>query len=161
MNPYYRLGFSQKEMYRTIGRKKVLLWIPFLIAIIIMWSGILYIDSQSAVSSFGMSIKYSITFIAVYFIFYHFVNIIYRRKIFFNVWWKGNLCKRTRCAKTKRVSHTLVLKILNSYLLYLWCLTSCHPLILLFKIAVNIRSFAPGFSRFRFATSSLAYWRFV
>ena len=77
----YKLGFSQKEMYRTIGRKiKVLLWIPFLIAIIIMWTGILYIDSQSAVSSFGMSIKYSITFIVVYFIFYHFVNIIYRRK---------------------------------------------------------------------------------
>lgn len=77
----YKLGFSQKEMYRTIGRKiKVLLWIPFLIAIIIMWAGILYIDSQSAVSSFGMSIKYSITFIIVYFIFYHFVNIIYRRK---------------------------------------------------------------------------------
>lgn len=77
----YKLGFSQKEMYRTVGRKiKVLLWIPFLIAIIIMWSGILYIDSQSAVSSFGMSIKYSITFIIVYFIFYHFVNIIYRKK---------------------------------------------------------------------------------
>lgn len=82
----YKLGFSQKEMYRTIGRKiKVLLWIPFLIAIIIMWSGILYIDSQNAVSSFGMSIKYSITFIIVYFIFYRFVNVIYRRKFLLNI----------------------------------------------------------------------------
>ncbi|AWY98255.1 hypothetical protein DQQ01_08960 [Blautia argi] len=81
----YKLGFSQKEMYRTIGRKKVLLWIPFLFAIIIMWAGILYIDSQSAVSSFGMSIKYSIIFIVVYFIFYYFVNIIYRRKFLLDI----------------------------------------------------------------------------
>lgn len=77
----YKLGFSQKEMYQTIRCKiQVLLWIPFITAILIMWAGVLYIDSQSAVSSFGISIKYSSIFIVVYFIFYHFVNSIYRRK---------------------------------------------------------------------------------
>lgn len=80
----YKLGFSQKEMYQTVGRKiRVLLWIPFVLAILIMWLGILYIDAQSTVSSLGMSIKYSIIFVVVYFVFYHFVNAIYRRKLLY------------------------------------------------------------------------------
>lgn len=77
----YKLGFSTKEMYRTINRKiKLLLWIPFSIAILIMWAGILYIDSQSAVSSLPMSMKYSIVFIILYFVFYQIVVRVYRKK---------------------------------------------------------------------------------
>lgn len=77
----YKLGFSTKEMYRTLGRKiKLLLWIPFLIAIIVMWAGILYIDSQSTISSFSMLGKYSIVFIVLYFVFYQIVIRVYRSK---------------------------------------------------------------------------------
>lgn len=80
-NSMYKIGFSQKEMFQTVGRKiRVLLWIPFVIAMIIMWSGILYLDSQSTTSSLNMSIQYSFIFILVYFVFYQFVYIIYRRK---------------------------------------------------------------------------------
>lgn len=75
----YKLGFSRKEMLQTLHKKIfVLLWIPFSIAILFMWGGILYIDTQSAVSSVGMSFKYSVVFILLYFVFYQFVVRIYR-----------------------------------------------------------------------------------
>lgn len=77
----YRLGFSTKEMYRTIHKKiRILLWVPFSVAILVMWAGILYIDSQSAVSSLGMSLRYSGVFIVLYFLFYQFVVRVYRGK---------------------------------------------------------------------------------
>lgn len=76
----YKLGFSKKEMYRTLERKvRWLLWIPFMMAIVMMWAGILYIDSQSVVSSVGMSVRYSIVFILSYCVFYQFVIRIYRK----------------------------------------------------------------------------------
>lgn len=80
-NSMYKLGFSTKEMYQTLSKKiKLLLWVPFSVAIFVMWIGILYIDSQSLVSSLRMSLNYSVIFIILYFVFYQFVIRIYRNK---------------------------------------------------------------------------------
>lgn len=80
-NSMYKLGFSTKEMYQTLNKKiKLLLWIPFSIAILVMWAGILYINSQTAVSSLGISLTYSIIFIILYFVFYQFVLRLYQSK---------------------------------------------------------------------------------
>ena len=78
----YKLGFSVKEMRKTIGQKiRVLLWIPFAVAIAIMWAGILYINTLATVSSVSMSLKYSPVFIGVYLLFYQFVFRIYRKSL--------------------------------------------------------------------------------
>ena len=76
----YKLGFSLNEMGQTVRQKiSILLWIPFGVAMLIMWCGIIYIDSLKAVSIAPTAIKYSFIFIAIYFIFYSLVVRLYRK----------------------------------------------------------------------------------
>ncbi len=77
----YKLGFSRQEMYQTIGRKvRWLLWAPFSIALSMMWLGVFYIESQTAISILTLSLKYSALFLVLYFLFYGIVVRVYRHK---------------------------------------------------------------------------------
>ena len=77
----YKLGFSRQEMYQTIGRKvRWLLWAPFSIALSMMWLGVFYIESQTAISILTLSLKYSTLFLVLYFLFYGIVVRVYRHK---------------------------------------------------------------------------------
>lgn len=77
----YKLGFSRQEMYQTIGRKvRGLLWAPFSIALSMMWLGVFYIESQTAISILTLSLKYSALFLVLYFLFYGIVVRVYRHK---------------------------------------------------------------------------------
>ncbi len=77
----YKLGFSRQEMYQTIGRKvRWLLWAPFSIALSIIWLGVFYIESQTAISILTLSLKYSALFLVLYFLFYGIVVRVYRHK---------------------------------------------------------------------------------
>lgn len=77
----YKLGFSKEEMYKTI-RKKItpLLWIPFSIAVVLMWGGMFYLEMNADISVLPMLLKYSLIFIGIYLIFYELVLRIYREK---------------------------------------------------------------------------------
>lgn len=80
-----KLGFSRKELNATISQKLgMLLWIPFLEAIIIMWGGMLYIESQTFSSSLNMSICFSVVFFILYFIFERLVVHIYCKQFIEN-----------------------------------------------------------------------------
>ncbi len=77
----YKLGFSRQEMYQTIGRKvRWLLWAPFSIALSMMWLGVFYIESQTAISILTLSLKYSALFLVLYSLFYGVVVRAYRHK---------------------------------------------------------------------------------
>lgn len=84
-NAMYKLGFSKNEMRKTIRQKvQALLWIPFIVAMIVMWSGILYMDTLISVSNVPMSLKYSFIFIVSYIIFYWIVVKVYQNKFEMN-----------------------------------------------------------------------------
>lgn len=78
-----RIGLSKKELSKILSKSVALqLFVPFFIALLVMWAGVMALESHVIISNIPSAGVYTILLIGIEIVFYLFVQKQYKKKIF-------------------------------------------------------------------------------
>lgn len=82
-----KMGLSKKELKNVLNRYlNVLMWVPFAVAILYMWGGILVLEKVSVISNAGAGVICTVVYIVLYAFVVYIIKRMYRNKVMMGVY---------------------------------------------------------------------------